>query len=81
MEEFKNISESILNSYLEDYRGPFGSDRPSYRSFYQLQEWLTENIIANRDDLNVKFSVGKGNWTQVPWFAILNNKEADDLPF
>ncbi len=78
MEEFKNISESILNSYLEDYRGPFGSDRPSYRSFYQLQEWLTENIIANRDDLNVKFSVGKGNWTQVPWFAILNNKEADD---
>ncbi len=78
MEEFKNIIENILNTYLEDYRGPFGSDRPSYRSFYELEEWISQNILDNRDDLVVKFSVGKGNWTQVPWFAILNKKEAED---
>ena len=78
MNAFQGIVQNIFDNYSKDYEGPFGSDKPSYKAFYKLQTWLSENALHNREDLNIKFSVGKGNWTQVPWFAILNSKEASD---
>ena len=78
MNEFRNILQNIFDNYLLDYQGPFGSDKTSYKAFYKVQDWLKENATSNREELNIKFSVGKGNWTQVPWFAILNSKEAKD---
>mgnify|MGYP001345169121 FL=1 len=78
MNEFGSILKNIFDNYLSDYQGPFGSDKTSYKAFYKIQDWLKENATNNREDLNIKFSVGKGNWTQVPWFAILNSKEAKD---
>ena len=78
MNEFGGILKNIFDNYLSDYQGPFGSDKTSYKAFYKVQDWLKENATNNREDLNIKFSVGKGNWTQVPWFAILNSKEAKD---
>ena len=77
MNEFKSIVEKIFLNYPTDYRsGSFGSDLPTYKAFYEIRDWIKEEIIKERDDLIVKFSCGQGNWTQVPHFSILNRNEA-----
>ena len=79
MNEFKSIVEKIFLNYPTDYRsGSFGSDLPTYKAFYEIRDWIKEEIIKERDDLIVKFSCGQGNWTQVPHFSILNKNEAID---
>ena len=79
MNEFKSIVEKIFLNYPNDYRsGSFGSDLPTYKAFYELRDWIKEEVVQDRDDLLVKFSCGQGNWTQVPHFSILNKNEATD---
>lgn len=68
----------IFEKFPTDYNGPFGSDKPSYRALSNVSGWIKEKLLSERDDLIVKYSMGKGNWTQVPNFAILNKKEAKD---
>ena len=79
MNIFKSITEKIFTNYPDDYRsGSFGSDLPTYKAFYELHDWIKEEITQDREDLLVKFSCGQGNWTQVPHFSILNKNEATD---
>ncbi len=79
MNQFKSLVEEIFLSYPVDYgSGSFGSDRPTYRAFKNISDWISEEVTKDRDELIVKFSCGKGNWTQVPHFSILNKKEATD---
>ena len=68
----------IFEKFPLDYNGPFGSDKPSYRALSNVSAWIKDKLILEREDLHVKYSMGKGNWTQVPNFSILNKQEAKD---
>lgn len=80
LEEVSIVSSlnSIFENFLVDYNGPFGSDKPSYKALGEVDSWLKENITSDRPDLIVKYSLGKGNWTQVPNFSIINKNEGKD---
>jgi len=78
MNEFKSIVEKIFLNYPTDYNSSFGGEKPTYRAFKELQDWIKEEITQGREELLVKFSCGQGRWAQSPHFSILNNTEATD---
>ena len=61
--------KDIFENYQKDYEGPFDSSKPSYSLFKELDEHI-KKIVDSDDNLETHWSVGKGNWTQVPWFAV-----------
>ena len=78
MSEFKSIVEKIFLNYPSDFNSSFGGDKPTYRAFKELKDWIKEEVTKDREELLVKFSCGQGNWTQAPHFSILNQTEAVD---
>lgn len=72
----RELLKTVFDNFANDYQSSFGSSKPTYRALSSITDWINENIKKDRDDLVVKFSAGKGNWTQVPHFSILNTKEA-----
>ena len=78
MREFNDIVQKIFTNFPEEFNGPFGSDRQTYRAFYELRDWINNKICNDNPQIQCKFSLGQGNWTQVPWFAILDEREATD---
>jgi len=64
-----SVFKDIFENYQKDYEGPFDSSKPSYSLFKELDEHI-KKIVDSDDNLETHWSVGKGNWTQVPWFAV-----------
>ena len=78
MGEFNDIVQKIFTNFPEEFNGPFGSDKQTYRAFYELRDWINNTICNDKPHIHCRFSLGQGNWTQVPWFAILDEREASD---
>ena len=72
----RDYLKAVFDNFENDYQSTFNASKPTYRALTSIQEWLIENIKKDRDDLIVNYSAGKGNWTQVPHFSILNRKES-----
>ena len=69
MRATSSVFKDIFENYQKDYDGPFDSSKPSYSLFKELDEHI-KKIVDSDDNLETHWSVGKGNWTQVPWFAV-----------
>ncbi len=69
MRATSSVFKDIFENYQKDYEGPFDSSKPSYSLFKELDEHI-KKIVDSDDNLETHWSVGKGNWTQVPWFAV-----------
>lgn len=69
--------EAILTSYRETQRGPYRRDPVLWGHFESIQDRLKElSAIRNRDRLKVSWSAGRGNWAQVPWIVLLDERES-----
>tara|TARA_Y100001970_G_C14240949_1_gene864872 strand:+ start:886 stop:2832 length:1947 start_codon:yes stop_codon:yes gene_type:complete len=68
------ILQDIFDNYQKDYQGSFDSSKTSYVLFKELDEILKHWITKDDEHLETHWSVGKGNWTQVPWFAIRDKR-------
>ena len=68
------ILQDIFDNYQKDYQGSFDSSKTSYVLFKELDEILKDWITKDDEHLETHWSVGKGNWTQVPWFAIRDKR-------
>ena len=68
------ILQDIFDNYQKDYQGSFDSSKTSYALFKELDEILKHWITKDDEHLETYWSVGKGNWTQVPWFAIRDKR-------
>jgi hypothetical protein len=69
--------ELILAAYADARRtGPFGSRNELWDVFNDLKEALSTCAPAQRrPTLRVAWSAGKGNWANIPWLALLDERE------
>ncbi|GAA6198700.1 5-methylcytosine-specific restriction endonuclease subunit McrB [Pseudophaeobacter arcticus] len=75
--EMDHFFSKRLNSFLEAFNerrdGPFSIDEDLSRAMSDLKGWVEEtHAVSSRPQLEVKISVGKGNWAKSPWIAILD---------
>ena len=73
MRAISSVFKDIFENYQKDYEGPFDSSKTSYSLFKELDEHIKE-MVNSDDNLETHWSVGKGNWTQVPWFAVRDRR-------
>lgn len=73
-----NFAEKLkffLDVFNERREEPFSHYDLLTEAMRELQTWLeTSDAVSRRPGLEVKISVGKGNWTKTPWIAILDNE-------
>ena len=74
MRALSSIFRDIFENYQKDYQGSFDSSKTSYVLFKELDQELKNMITKTDEYLETHWSVGKGNWTQVPWFAIRDKR-------
>ena len=74
MRSISTVFKDIFENYQKDYDGPFDSSKTSYSLFKELDEQIKSMVTKNDDNLETHWSVGKGNWTQVPWFAVRDRR-------
>ena len=73
MRAISSVFKDIFENYQKDYEGPFDSSKTSYSLFKELDKHIKE-MVNSDDNLETHWSVGKGNWTQVPWFAVRDRR-------
>jgi hypothetical protein len=74
---------AILDSYLSARAGkggPFGGSHPVYQAFSRLENALASLPgIQRRPHLRVRASPGQGNWANVPWVALFDDRETNSI--
>jgi hypothetical protein len=74
----RHLLQTILDSYVPARTTqPFAGN--PIRSDFKNLEHLLELILSNSatSELNVKWSIGKGSWANIPWVAVLDTRETD----
>lgn len=71
--------EAILSSYVATRTSlPFSKSGEVPRAFEQLTSLLTQSEVLRRHpNIRVSWSIGKGNWANVPWVALLDSRETN----
>lgn len=69
--------DDFLASYVEARRSTdFSSDAPAYKLMERIRSSFAKlPAVAQRPLIDVKGSVGQGNWVGVPWVAFLDSRE------
>ena len=52
MREFNDIVQKIFTNFPEEFNGPFGSDKQTYRAFYELRDWINNTICNDKPNIN-----------------------------
>ena len=74
-QQFSDKLRAFLRAFEECREGPFSHDAQLTETMGEIQRWLERSdAVSTRRDLEVKISVGKGNWTKTPWIAILDHE-------
>ncbi len=74
-QKFAEKLRVFLRTFEERREGPFSHDAQLTEAMREIQRWLERSdAVSTRRDLEVKISVGKGNWTKTPWIAILDHQ-------
>jgi hypothetical protein len=71
--------EKVMDQYLDARaKGVFGKEHPIWNVFLALQRNL-RGIASIQENLHIKakWSVGQGNWSKVPWIALMDDRETD----
>ena len=76
----KSSFDTILSNYLRARLKPFGREHALWRVFEELATHLG-SYETRHPTLRVKWGVGKGNWTRVPWFAFLDSRETNSTQY
>jgi hypothetical protein len=72
----QNDFSDILSNYLDAKNTPFNYDSRVVGFFKSLVNSLKGlPCITSRPNINITFSVGKGNWAAIPWVSFLDNTE------
>ncbi len=77
--------EEVLETYLSTRQSePFGKtdEDGQKRRIWRLFEEITSEMegssaLSQRPHVQVKWSVGQGNWARVPWIAFLDKRETE----
>lgn len=70
------LLEDILQRYNAPDRGPIGKENPVWKLFDSTADVLNDAPpVAQREHLQVRPSVGQGNWAKVPWIALMDERE------
>lgn len=78
IQSIRDNLERVMAEYLSARSQPFGKSHPVWSFFTELKRGLRDvEAIAACETLKVKFSVGNGNWANVPWVAFLDSRETD----
>jgi hypothetical protein len=68
--------EAILDAYAGERATPFSSTTVSWDTFDRLRKEASSlTAVQSYETLKVVASVGKGNWANVPWLALLDTRE------
>lgn len=69
--------ESILSAYNTARNNEqFGKEHPIWQEFVRLKQALESHpTILQSSSIKVTWSVGQGNWSRVPWVALLDQRE------
>lgn len=75
----KNFLEEILEQYLTAQENEsFSANNSIWKKFEELtSELKTNKTLQAHPTINVKWSIGMGNWARVPWIAFLDNRETN----
>jgi hypothetical protein len=71
--------ERIMEGYVQAAnREPFGKSSGIWTAFTDLSTALRGlDRVRSNPKLRVRWSVGQGNWTKVPWLALLDERETN----
>jgi 5-methylcytosine-specific restriction protein B len=71
--------ERVMERYVTARTGEqFGRNSDVWGIFTELKRALRQlGPVQSNSNLQVKASVGQGNWTKVPWIALLDERETD----
>ena len=78
-----NSLQSLLQDILENFQTarenePFGANNSIWQKFEEFVQLLRQTeTIRSYPTINIKWSVGMGNWARVPWIAFLDNRETN----
>lgn len=69
--------EAILSTYVEARTSlPFAQSGKVRQAFEQVKSLIAESEVLRRHPtIRVAWSIGKGNWANVPWIALLDSRE------
>ncbi|MCB0509389.1 MAG: DUF3578 domain-containing protein, partial [Bacteroidetes bacterium] len=71
-QKFQNILEGYLRAKGED----FSNAHPISQNFEEITTQLKQlPLVKYNPDLIIKWSMGKGNWANVPWIVLMDKKE------
>ena len=79
-QRYKTAFNNVLSNYLRTRLKPFGREHALWRVFEGLSDDFRTHV-SSRPTLNVKWSVGKGNWVKVPWIAFLDQRETNSMHY
>lgn len=80
--DLKSNFQIILDGYLSAKTQPFAPslDHPVNNAFRTLHNVLNRSQpVTGRKGVGVTYSTGKGNWTNVPWIAVLHSSEGQSV--
>ncbi len=66
--------QRIVNGYVEARKTPFGKVSPLWNEFKILSKRLQDSVRQEFPHVQVVGSAGKGNWAEVPWVSILDER-------
>jgi hypothetical protein len=70
--------EKILRDYPTARTSqPFGHDNAILEPFRKCEATLASPEVLGNKPIQVKASIGQGNWAKVPWIAFLDSRETD----
>ncbi|MGR9230035.1 MrcB family domain-containing protein [Rhizobium leguminosarum] len=73
--EFSRLLDRFLRVFGAKRTGAFGIDTELREAIDGIQTWLQScDPVRKRPEINVVISVGKGNWTNTPWIALLDRR-------
>jgi len=69
--------ERILSEYIQARNTrPFNGQDQTFHYFNTIKTELSESPeVQSRPHIQVKFSLGQGNWARVPWIALMDDRE------
>jgi hypothetical protein len=68
--------EALLAGYIQAKDTKISKLSPMWRALQRAHDAL-EELTAEYPHIEVKSSVGKGNWAEVPWIALLDDRITD----
>ncbi|VVT31166.1 DUF3578 domain-containing protein [Rhizobium sp. EC-SD404] len=73
--EFAERLEKFLSVFGQKRKDKFGIEPDLRQAIQSLESWLEEATpVRSRPNIRVNLSVGKGNWTNTPWIALLDRR-------